>query len=32
MVPAKLPLGGFKNVLAWFERMQALECWKATAK
>ena len=32
MVPAKLPLGDFKNVLAWFERMQALECWKATAK
>jgi glutathione S-transferase len=32
MIPAKLPLGDFKNVLSWFERIQALECWKATAK
>jgi glutathione S-transferase len=32
MVPAKLPVADFKNVLAWFERITALACWQATAK
>jgi glutathione S-transferase len=32
IVPAKLPLGDLKNVLGWLERVQALECWKATAR
>lgn len=31
-VPAKLPVGDFKNLLGWFERVQALPCWQATAK
>lgn len=32
MVPAKLPVNDFKNLLGWFERVQALDCWKATAQ
>ena len=31
-VPAKLPVGDFKNLLGWVERVQALPCWQATAK
>jgi glutathione S-transferase len=30
MVPAQLPVTGCPNVLAWFERVQGLACWKAT--
>jgi len=29
-VPAKLPTGGLKNLAAWLERIEALECWRAT--
>jgi len=32
LVPAKLPLAGFANIVAWFERMQKLPAWAATAK
>jgi glutathione S-transferase len=32
LVPAKLPVTSCKNVLAWFERMQGTEAWKATAQ
>lgn len=32
MVPAKLPVSDFKNLLGWFERIAALPCWQATAK
>lgn len=31
-IPAKLPIGDFKNLLAWFERVSSLPCWAATAK
>jgi glutathione S-transferase len=28
--PAKLPMDGFDNVLAWFARVEALDAWKQT--
>ena len=30
LVPAQMPVTEFKNLLAWFERVQALPCWKST--
>jgi len=31
MHPARLPLGDFRRLLAWFSRVQATEAWKATS-
>jgi glutathione S-transferase len=31
MQPAKLPLDGYPNILAWFGRVQALPAWQATS-
>jgi glutathione S-transferase len=29
--PARLPIGTYTNILAWLERVQALDAWKRTA-
>ena len=31
IVPAKLPVAGRPNLLAWFDRVQALDAWKKTS-
>jgi len=31
IVPAKLPVAGYPHLLAWFERVQALDAWKKTS-
>jgi len=31
VVPAKLPVTGYPNLLAWFGRVQELDAWKKTS-